>query len=90
MLRLNPLVRLHWWRSGGESVVFDEVSGGTHQMGELAAVILMLVEPGPVSTRSIVAELSRTTNEPHDRVATALQPAIEQLLAIGLIDIAQE
>ena len=87
LLRLNPLVRLHWRAWDDEPVVFDEVSGGTYQIGPLDSLLLQLLESGPVDTSAVASEVALLAGETEARFAAAVEAAAAQLQTRGLIDI---
>ena len=85
LLQLPPAVDLHWRHWDSDWVVFDTASGFTHQMDELTACALRCVEGGPVSDETLIAELAVAAGTPDDEVRRAVQPVIERLSDLGLI-----
>lgn len=48
--RLNPKITLRWRQLGQAWVVFETLSGQTHQLDNVAAAVLMCYEPGQALT----------------------------------------
>ena len=86
-LRLNPLVRLHWRAWDAESVVFDEASGGTFQVGPMPALLLRLLAAGPAASQVLASEIAGMTGEREAACANAIEGAAAELHGYGLIDI---
>lgn len=85
--QLNPLVQLHWRQFDDSWVLFEALSGQTHQMTDTAVAVLMCYEMGPpLSTAELLAALARD----FDTVVDATQRApvlavVDRLAALGLI-----
>jgi PqqD family protein of HPr-rel-A system len=86
LLQLHPAVDLHWRHWDSDWVVFDTASGFTHQMDELSACALRCIEGGPLTDATLIAELAIATGIPDDEVRRAVEPVIERLSGLGLIE----
>ena len=86
-LQLNPLVRLHWRAWDVESVVFDEASGGTFQVGPMPALLLRLLAAGPAASQALASEIAVMAGEREAACVAALEAAAAELHGYGLIDI---
>lgn len=85
--RLNPLVELHWRQFGDDWVVFEALSGQTHQMAGVTAAVLMCYETGPpLSTAALMADLCADFGITLDAAqAVPVLAVVDQLAALGLI-----
>lgn len=95
--RLNPKVNLHWRHLDDSWVVFEVLSGETHQLDHSTAAVLMCFEPGQALTapqllgalRSDFSMLLPHANSGQADRALAGHPAIaaalDQFIALGLI-----
>jgi hypothetical protein len=85
--RLNPAIRLHWRDWGGDSVVFEELSGRTLQFDPLSAAAMACIESG-------VTDLSTLGNMLADDLGTvadgpfveSLCTVLERLIRLGWIE----
>jgi len=85
--RLNPVIRLHWRDWGGDSVVFEELSGRTLQFDPLSAAAMACIEAGVTD----LATLGRTLADDLGTVADAsfvdvLCTVLERLIRLGWIE----
>ena len=87
LLRVNPAVRLHWRHWDCDWVVFDETSGNTHAMGELAACALLCLDEGAMHVEALVAQVATATSLPPETIRAGLQDEVAQLVRLALIDI---
>ena len=69
---------LRWRDWGADSVVFDAVSGRTHQLTPLAAAALAWLEEAPRTGAELAAIAARSLDVPVD---ASLQHAIDRVLA---------
>lgn len=85
--QLNPLVQLHWRQFDDSWVLFEVLSGQTHQMTGTAAAILMCYETvSTLSTAELLAALARDFNIVIDTTQAApVLAVVDQLAALGLI-----
>lgn len=85
--RLQPARRLHWRDWGGDSVVYDESSGETHQFSPLAAAAMAWLEERPHSaiglTGAIATDLGSAVD---DELHAAVTASLEQFLEIDWIE----
>lgn len=79
--------RLHWREWGGDSVVYDERSGQTHQFAPLAAAVMACFEQHACSfdelSRAIADDLGAPVDNP---LRSALRPIVEEFLRLGWIE----
>jgi len=83
-LRLNRPGSVHWLHWDGEFVVFDEVSGRTHQLDAQTAHALMCIEDGVTGIDALADRWC--ANDPNCDARTALTFVLDQLLSANLID----
>lgn len=82
--RLNPRVRLHWRHLGDAWVLFELLSGQTHQIDNLTAAVLMCFEPGqPLNAPQVLAQLQDEFGMVTQ--AASVQSVLGQFAALGLI-----
>ena len=85
--RLNPLLQLHWRSFGDEWVLFEALSGHTHQMDTLTAVTLMMFAQTSVQLPELVSQLAAELELPVNQgLSDALSGILERLAAAGLIE----
>ncbi len=85
--RLNPRVQLHWRQFGNDWILFEALSGQTHQMSRVTAAVLMCYETGHALTENDLQVMLRLDFE---IVMTASQTALpgaitDQLQLLGLL-----
>ena len=90
LLQLHPAVDLHWRHWDSDWVVFDAISGGTHQMDEFTACTLLCIEDGPLADEALITEVATTTAVPEDAVRLALRPVLDRLAGLGLVETVAE
>lgn len=85
--QLNPLVQLHWRQFDDDWVLFEALSGQTHQMAGVTAAVLMCYETASsLSSAALLAALARDFDIVVEaRQADPLLAVVDQLAAIGLI-----
>lgn len=85
--QLNPLVELHWRQFGDDWILFEALSGQTHQMAAATAAMLMCYEVGPpLSIAALLAALDTDFGIPVDATRAApVSAVVDQLAALGLI-----
>lgn len=85
--QLNPLVQLHWRQFDDNWVLFEALSGQTHQMAGMTAVVLMCYETAPsLSTAALLAALGADFDITVDATqAIPVLAVVDQLAALGLI-----
>ncbi len=77
----KPGQRLHWRDWGGDSVVFDERSGLTHQLSPLAAAAMAWLEERSLSRDALLAALAADLGaEPDAALGQALDAALDQFI----------
>ena len=85
--RLNPAIRLHWRDWGGDSVVFEELSGQTLQFDPLSAAVMACIEAGvtDLSTlgRLLADDLGTVADGPF---VESLCTVLERLIRLGWIE----
>lgn len=85
--RLNPVIRLHWRDWGGDSVVFEELSGQTLQFDPLSAAVMACIETGvtDLSTlgRLLAEDLGTVADGP---LLDSLCTVLERLSRLGWIE----
>ena len=85
--RLNPITQLHWWQFGEDWVLFEAVSGHTHQMDTLTAVTLMTLGRTSVQLPELVSQIAEELELPvNPELSNALSGILERLAAAGLIE----
>lgn len=84
---LNPLIQLHWRQLDDEWLVFEVLSGQTHQIDKVTAAVLMCFEAGTaLSFAELLVELAhefRITAD--DAGALPIASVVDRLAALGLI-----
>ena len=85
--QLNPLVQLHWRQLDDDWVLFEALSGQTHQMTGVAAAVLMCYETGPsLSSAALLTALAHDFDIAVDATqAGPVLAVVDQLAALGLI-----
>lgn len=86
--RLNPRVQLHWRQFGDDWVLFEALSGQTHQMSGLTVAVLMCYETGPpLSTVELFTTLGAEFGVSEFDVlqAASVLAVFDQLAALNLI-----
>lgn len=85
--RLNPVIRLHWRDWGGDSVVFEELSGQTLQFDPLSAAVMACIETGvtdlPMLSRLLADDLGTVADGP---LVDSLCTVLERLNRLGWIE----
>jgi len=85
--RLNPLMQLHWCQFGDDWVLFEALSGHTHQMDTLTAVTLMTLGRTSVQLPELVSQIAEELELPvNPELSNALSGILERLAAAGLIE----
>ncbi len=87
LLRANPAVQLHWRHWDRDWIVFDEASGNTHAMGELAACALLCLDEGAMDAEALIAEVATATSLPPEMIQAGLKDEVAQLVRLALVDI---
>ncbi len=87
VFRLNPLVQLHWRDFDGDWVLFEALSGQTHQLDAVTAAVLMCFESGAslsrpdlLATLAIDFGITMPATE-----AAPIWAVLDQLAALGLV-----
>lgn len=85
--QLNPLVQLHWRQFDDDWVLFEALSGQTHQMAGVTAAVLMCYETASsLSSAALLAALARDFDIAVEaRQAVSLLAVVDQLAALGLV-----
>lgn len=85
--QLNPLIQLYWRQFDDYWVLFEALSGQTHQMSSVTAAVLMCYEAGPpLSTAALLAALGADFGISIDATQAAqILVVVDQLAALGLI-----
>ena len=85
--RLNPLLQLHWRQFADEWVLFEALSGHTHQMDTLTAVTLMMFGTHSVQLPELVSQLAAELELPvNQALSNAVRGILERLAAAGRIE----
>lgn len=85
--RLQPTRRLHWREWGGDSVVYDESTGETHQFSPLAAAVMAWLEERPHSAAELTAAIANDLGSAVDeQLLAAVAAALEQFVEIDWIE----
>ena len=85
--KLNPLIQLHWRQLDGDWLIFEVLSGQTHQIDKVTAAVLMCFE---ASTALSFAELLLVLAHEFgitvdDAGAPPIASVLDRLAALGLI-----
>ncbi|MFZ2295022.1 MAG: HPr-rel-A system PqqD family peptide chaperone [Polaromonas sp.] len=85
--QLNPLIQLYWRQFDEYWVLFEALSGQTHQMSSVTAAVLMCYEASPPrSTAALLAALVSDFGIAVDVTQAAqVLAVVDQLAALGLI-----
>lgn len=85
--RLNPLIQLYWRQFDEHWVLFEALSGQTHQMSSVTAAVLMCYEASPpLSSAALLAALGSDFGLVVDVTQAAqVLAVVDQLSALGLI-----
>ena len=85
--KLNPLIQLHWRQLDDDWVVFEVLSGQTHQIDKVTAAVLMSFEEGTaLSSVELLVLLAREFNVIVDNASAApISSVLDRLAALGLI-----
>lgn len=86
--RLRSFAKFHWacWRN--EYVVFDEVSGQTHQLDAVRAFLLNHLGDGPKTSDELAVELfALPTFATSETVHEILQRIFSEFEANGLVEV---
>lgn len=85
--KLNPLIQLHWRQFDGDWVVFEVLSGQTHQIDKVTAAVLMSFEAGKaLSFTELLVVLAREFKIIVDDAGAApIVSVLDRLSALGLI-----
>ena len=82
-----PIQRLHWREWGGDSVVYDELSGHTHQFSPLAAAVMAWLEEQPCSLAQLTDAIAGDLQRPPDAdLRQAVADAVEQFRELDWIE----
>jgi len=85
--RLNPITQLHWCQFGDDWVLFEALSGHTHQMDTFTAVTLMTLGAMSVKLPELVSQISEELEVPvNPELSNLLSGILERLAAAGLIE----
>lgn len=86
--RLNPVIRLHWRDWGGDSVVFEELSGQTLQFDPLSAAVMACIETGVTDLPSLGQLLAEDLGTVADgTLIDSLCTVLERLSRLGWIEL---
>ena len=87
MHRINPLINLHWRHFDDEWVVFESLSGQTHQLSSLSAAVLMCFEPGlALSASALITTLKTDFHLSMDESQMlAIEFVVHELVALGIV-----
>lgn len=85
--RINPLVDLHWRLLGDDWVLFESLSGQTHQINEVVAAIILSFDSGQsLSLHALTSKLQDDFNLALIENQTVdILLFINQLMSIGLM-----
>lgn len=95
--RLNPKINLHWRHLDGAWVLFEVLSGQTHQLDHASAAVLMCFESGQALTAAQLLAALRSdfgmllhpaANDQCDHALAShptIAAALDQFIALGLI-----
>ena len=85
--KLNPLIQLHWRLFDEDWLIFEVLSGQTHQIDKVTAAVLMSFEAGKVlSFSELIGVLAREFNIIVDNAGAApIASVLDRLCALGLI-----
>jgi len=77
-----------YWESWGEQyAVFDSLSGETHLLPELTALVLQKLDERSCTTRELVGALCADTGETCDKhLLMAVTRLLQQLQGVGLVE----
>jgi PqqD family protein of HPr-rel-A system len=85
--RLNPVIRLHWRDWGGDSVVFEELSGQTLQFDPLSAAVMACIEAGVTDLSTLAGMLADDLGTVADGpFVESLCTVLERLIRLGWIE----
>lgn len=80
--------RLHWRSWGGETVVYDDVSGETHYLEPLAAEIFEILQISSADTNELTKSVSASLGlERDDELMRAVSAVVVRLSRAGLIEL---
>ena len=85
--KLNPLTQLHWRQLDGDWLIFEVLSGQTHQIDKVTAAVLMSFEAGEALS---FAELLLVLGDEFSVIvdgagAAPIASVLDRLSALGLI-----
>jgi PqqD family protein of HPr-rel-A system len=85
---INTICRLHWRSWEDLHCVFDEVSGQTHQLDPLRALILNALCVEELRFDEILNELANVPSfAQEEHVADVLQVVLSEFSSIGLVEV---
>lgn len=85
--QLQTWRRLHWREWGGDSVVYDESCGETHQFSPLAAATMACLEERPHSTAELTSVLAAALGcAADDELQQAVSAALDQFRELDWIE----
>ena len=85
--RVVPVLSLHWREWGGDSVVYDGLSGQTHQFSPLAAAAIAWLEARPYSTAQLTSAIAGDLDLPLSAdLQQAVADALEQFRELDWIE----
>lgn len=87
-LTLNPQIQLRWRQMGDEWLVFEVLSGQTHQIDSATAAMLMVFEAGePLSFTELLARLRVDFDLAADDIGARanVERALRQFQTLGLV-----
>ena len=81
---LNPQLVLHWRQIDGEWLLYDDLSGATHMIDYLSAVVLTCFESRvPQDMNDLIAQLA--TDLALDVTAALAAAVVQQFLALDML-----
>ena len=85
--KLNPLIQLHWRQLDDDWLIFEVLSGQTHQIDKLTAAVLMCFEGSTaLSFAELLVVLAREFDiTVDDAGAPPIASVLDRLSALGLI-----
>ena len=85
--KLNPLIQLHWRQLDDDWLIFEVLSGQTHQVDKVTAAVLMCFEAGTaLSFAELLVVLAREFGIiVDDEDALPIASVVDRLAALGLI-----
>ena len=85
--KLNPLIQLHWRQLDDDWLIFEVLSGQTHQIDKVTAAVLMCFEASTaLSFAELLVVLAREFDiTVADAGASVIASVVDRLAALGLI-----